>query len=384
MEKQKICIIGGSLTGLVTAICLSKLNFNIDLIVGKSNKNVKSNRTIAISEHSLNFLDKLNISKSLKKEIWPCSAMKLYAEVKKEDFLELFELNKDKKILHMMKNKKIIQLMFNKIKKIKSISVKNNEKVYEITNVGLLKTVKFKKKINKYNLVIICTGNNSSLVKNIFENRVIENSYEESAITTILKHDSIKNQTARQIFLNDAVLALLPISNIETSIVWSVKKAVSQKNKLYIKNKIKFYAKNYLNNIKFIEKIEHNELNLLIRKNYYKDRVLLFGDALHRVHPLAGQGFNMIIRDLIILENTLKKNITLGLDIGNENVLYEFTKVTKSRNLIYSLGIDFLKNFFSIKEKNFLHFRNKIITTLNKNNEAKDIFFNLANKGCEF
>ena len=53
MEKQKICIIGGSLTGLVTAICLSKLNFNIDLIVGKS-KNVKSNRTIAISENSLN------------------------------------------------------------------------------------------------------------------------------------------------------------------------------------------------------------------------------------------------------------------------------------------------------------------------------------------
>ena len=54
-----------------------------------------------------------------------------------------------------------------------------------------------------------------------------------------------------------------------------------------------------------------------------------------------------INKEYTSLSNTLKKNITLGLDIGNENVLYEFTKVTKSRNLIYSLGIDFLKNFFS-------------------------------------
>ena len=92
----------------------------------------------------------------------------------------------------------------------------------------------------------------------------------------------------------------------------------------------------------------------------------------------------MTIRDLTVLENTLKKNITLGLDIGNVDVLHEFTKVAKPRNLIYSLGIDFLKNFFSIKEKNFQHFRNKIITNLNKNNAAKDIFFNLADKGCEF
>ena len=77
MKKQKICIIGGSLTGLVTAISLSKLNCEIDLVTGNVYKIDKSNRTIAISENNLDFLDKLNISKSLKKEIWPCSIMKL-------------------------------------------------------------------------------------------------------------------------------------------------------------------------------------------------------------------------------------------------------------------------------------------------------------------
>ena len=67
MEKQKICIIGGSLTGLVTAISLSKLNCEIDLVIDSPIQNQKSIRTIAISEKNFDFLNKLNISKSLKK-----------------------------------------------------------------------------------------------------------------------------------------------------------------------------------------------------------------------------------------------------------------------------------------------------------------------------
>ena len=83
---------------------------------------------------------------------------------------------------------------------------------------------------------------------NIFKNQIIENSYKETSITTILHHDSIKNNTARQFFLNNEILALLPISNTRTSIVWSVKKGMYEKNDLLIKRKIKFYAKNYLKN----------------------------------------------------------------------------------------------------------------------------------------
>ena len=99
MKKQKICIIGGSLTGLVTAISLSKLNCKIDLITGNLVKNFESSRTIAVSENNFHFLNKLNISKSLKKEIWTCSKMKLYTEVKSEKFSEIFELNKEGNII---------------------------------------------------------------------------------------------------------------------------------------------------------------------------------------------------------------------------------------------------------------------------------------------
>ena len=56
MKKQKICIIGGGLTGLITAITLSKLNLKIDLITDNMRKNLKSNRTTAISQNNYDFL----------------------------------------------------------------------------------------------------------------------------------------------------------------------------------------------------------------------------------------------------------------------------------------------------------------------------------------
>ena len=159
---------------------------------------------------------------------------------------------------------------------------------------------------------------------------------------------------------------------------------MQKNNDLVLKKKIKFYAKKYFKKITFATKIEYKDLNFLIRSKYYQDRILLFGDALHVVHPLAGQGFNMVLRDLASLERILKNKISLGLDVGSSEILSEVSNETQPRNFIYSLGVDFFKNFFSFQKKSLKNFRNKIIITLNKNNFIKDTFFNLADKGFKF
>jgi len=393
MEKQKICIIGGGLTGLITAATLSKLNLDVDLITDSIGKNQNSSRTIAISQNNYNFLKKIDILKFSKNEFWPCSKMKLYAKNKKDKFTEIYELDNNKQpqkqILYMMKNSKIMDHLIKNIKKNKLISLKIKKKISKINTLGLLKEIKYNyKNTSKYNLIILCTGNNSNLVKTFFNGKSFERNYDEISLSVILKHSKFKNNIARQIFLDDEIFALLPISNKKTSIVWSIKKKIineyKNKKKTILKNKIKFYTKNFLNNVKFLSKIEQKNLNLLIRRQYYKDRILLFGDALHVVHPLAGQGFNMVIRDLIDLEKILKNKINLGLDIGSSDVLLEFSNKTKSRNLIYSLGIDFIRNSFSFERKTFKNIRNEIITKFNKNNFSKNLFYNLADKGLEF
>ena len=387
MEKQKICIIGGSLTGLVTAISLSKLNCHIDLLAGSINQNLKSNRTIAISENNYEFLNQQNIFKTKKKELWPCSKMKLYTQNENKEISEVFEINKEnknKKVFYMLENSKIIKSMLNKIKNKKSITIKKNVMVSGILDSGLLKSVKFKNKETRYNLVIVCAGSNSNLVKNIFKKNFIKYPYEEISITTIVSHKFYKNNTARQIFLDNEILALLPISNTKTSIVWSVKKNLYKKNELILKKKLNFYLKNYLEKVKFKTKIEYQDLNFSVPNKYFKNRVLLFGDALHAIHPLAGQGFNMTLRDLSSLEKTLGNKISLGLDIGSIDILSEFSDENKSKNFIFSTGINLVKNSFSFQNKSFKNLRNIVLKKLNKSDVAKNIFVNLADKGFKF
>ena len=120
-------------------------------------------------------------------------------------------------------------------------------------------------------------------------------------------------------------------------------------------------------------------MNLIVRNKYYLDRTLLFGDALHLMHPFLGQSFNMTLRDLKSLKSILKNKINLGLDIGTSDILSEFSYEAKPRNFSFSIGSDILKNALSFKEP-----RNNIFKIINKNNFAKKIIFDIANKGLRF
>ena len=134
------------------------------------------------------------------------------------------------------------------IKKKKSINLKNKTKISSILNSGLLKTVKVKNKdYSKYNLIIVCTGSFLNSEQGLIESKFFIRSYNEFSITAFLKHSFCKNNIARQIFLDNEIVALLPISNTETSVVWSIKKNLSKKyknfNGEFLKKKLNFIQK---------------------------------------------------------------------------------------------------------------------------------------------
>ena len=374
MKKQKICIIGGGLSGLATASALSDLDVDIDLVSEKMNQNLLSSRTVAVSQNNLSFFD------FAKTKFWPCKKMKLFSQNKKKNFFKIFDLEENnKKIFYMIENTKLIKSIFKKITEKKNINLKANETITKIDSSGLLKKIVFKKHSSKYNLIILCVGNNLNLAKNIFNNNSLKSSYEEVSITTIINHSSFKNDTARQIFLDSGIFALLPLSNFKTSIVWTLDKKLGQKSDFFIKKKIKFLANDFLKNIKFKNNLERNNLNFFVREKYYDDRILLFGDALHAVHPFAGQGFNMILRDLKNLKKILIERINCGLDIGSTDSLSEFSDQTKPRNFVYSIGLDFLRNCFKPNNNPLKDLRNIMMININKNNYAKKKIYEIAN-----
>ena len=99
-----------------------------------------------------------------------------------------------------------------------------------------------------------------------------------------------------------------------------------------------------------ISEVESVGIKFLVLRDYFFKNILSFGDLIHKVHPLAGQGFNMTIRDIKSLSNILEENIKLGIDDG-EIIAQKFQEKNKHINFIYGLGIDTINSFFKLDSK---------------------------------
>ena len=130
--------------------------------------------------------------------------------------------------------------------------------------------------------------------KIIFQKK-FEKKYDSFAFTTI-EHIKLKpNNEATQIFTNEGSYGLFTtLQIIKLQIVYSMR--IKMANRIQINKIINKFNPNF--KIKKINKISKFDLKSINLREYYKDNILAFGDLLHKLHPLAGQGFNMSIRDI--------------------------------------------------------------------------------------
>ena len=174
------------------------------------------------------------------------------------------------------------------------------------------------------------------------------------------------NNIASQIFTKYGPLAFLPISNNQTSIVFSCSGRLRSTEEI-----LKLF--NYYNSFYEIlktGKIEKFNLNFFVTRNYIFKNILAFGDLIHRIHPLAGQGFNMTIRDIKSLSNIIDKKINLGLPV-DISVADEFQQSTKHLNYLYGKAIDGIYEFFKIDNQFNNSLSKPIFKILNKNSSFK-------------
>ena len=325
---MNICLLGNNLTNLVLAKILIKKNINVD-IISQTQKSIFKNsiRTIAISSKNYKFL-KENI-KGLNNLGWPTRKIKIYSE--KNSSQDLFEFkNINQNNFYLLKYSDLHNLV-----------KKNN----------LLKFIKLKnynfETIKKKNYDLIINSDQSSPITKKYFHRKFEKNYKSLAHTAIINHKKNENNVAMQIFTRNGPLAFLPLSNNQTSIVFSNNstKFIDKVNLLKIIDK---YNKKY--EIKNISNVESFNIKFMILREYVFKNILSFGDLIHKVHPLAGQGFNMTIRDIKSLSHILDDNIKLGINDG-EIIASIFQEKNKYLNFIYGLGIDTINSFFQLDNK---------------------------------
>ena len=359
---MKICLIGKNLTNFVLAKNLSNKNLNVDIVFDSNRENKLSKRTLAISKDNYNFLSTVN--KQMKIPAWPVKNIKIYSD--KNISKELLEFkNKNKESFFLIKYVDI----FNSFEKFCKISKKI--KLKKISYKSKSKQIFLEK---NYKLII------NSDKKSNFNYKKIEKNYNAIAYTAVLDHEiKKKNSEASQIFTKYGPLAFLPLAETKTSIVFSI----SNNNKIdenQLFDLIKKY--NFFYKIKKISKFEKSNIKFFMPRSYLHKNTLFFGDILHTIHPLAGQGFNMTIRDIKILSSLIDEKIELGLEL-DESIFQDFQRKTKHLNYTFGIGIDFIHEFFKIDNKTNSLLSSSIFSILGKNKILKKYANLIADKGID-
>jgi 2-octaprenyl-6-methoxyphenol hydroxylase len=95
---------------------------------------------------------------------------------------------------------------------------------------------------------------------------------------------------------------------------------------------------------------------------------------------LAGQGFNMTLRDINVLCELIKFRLNCGLEL-DQSIFHDFEKKTRHKNYIFSSGIDFVYEFFNFESKMKNNILSKSIQLIGKNKFLNKSFEKIANNG---
>jgi len=330
-----ILIVGAGLTGLMTAFTLSSLKKKI-IIVDKSNFLLPSTkitdfRTTAISEGSKLFLENIGFWGKIKTHAEPIRFINVIDRDKKTK-IKFFNSKKSEFLGYIVKNSILKDFLIKQLSKQQNITLISGKKIEKISNSDNHAISYFENLIIKSQLLIAADGKKST-VRDILKTKLFKKTYAHHAAVINIEHTKNHFNIAYELFYKTGPLAILPATNkkkslFSSSIIWSnpidysnnLQKINTNLLKMILQEKIF----NFTGEVKNILNTQFFPLSAHLNIKFYEDRVVYVGDSAHSIHPIAGQGWNLGIRDIKNLLLIVGKYNRLGIDLGNINICKEY------------------------------------------------------------
>ncbi len=175
--------------------------------------------------------------------------------------------------------------------------------------------------------------------------------YGQAAVVCAVEHEMPHNSVAHQFFMPAGPLAILPLPGNVCSIVWT--EASDRAAEILAMDGPRFLAAlrpcfgDFLGGLRLCGDRYSYPLGLSLAQSLTAPRVALAGDAAHGIHPLAGQGLNLGLRDVAALAETLIEAGRLGLDIGAADVLERYARWRRADIAALAATTDTVNRVFS-------------------------------------
>ena len=378
-----INIIGGGLIGAALALSLSDTGLTICILEKNTQFNPNNTkldkRTVAISEGTKNFLEKIGVWKDIKQLSEPIKNIKII-DRKINNIINFDNDRRKSNLGYIVKNTDLMTVFYKQLSKKKNVKLINNIKINKIENSNNC-NILYSNKVKINSKLNVAADGKNSFVKKIYKTTFYSKKYNKDALVINLSHSSDHKNTAYEFFFNEGPLAILPMKKINginySSIVWT-------SNSEYFTNLVKLDEKKIISiinkkieycigDIKKILSIQKFPLSAHLNTKFYEHRTVYVGDSAHSVHPIAGQGWNLGMSDVESLYELVKKYCYLGIDIGDINFCktyhhdnfykaYRLYQVTDKLDNIFkfenqfifalrSLGLKLVQSNKAIKEK---------------------------------
>ena len=349
--KYDFLVVGAGLIGSLAALQLIKKNYKV-LVIDKNNKVFKDQRTLAVNANSKDFLKGLNLWKKLKTQ--PEHIQKIIIKDDINSSPLVFQ-NPSEEMGSVILNRELLLESLKELEKTNSIIKGVNIPLKKIRPNELISIND--RKYSFRNIVL-------SFGKKFQEDAILKKftfSKDVKANVGFFKHSIKHNQIAYEVFTSDGPLAVLPAPNKskkESTFIYSSKKSVSTDNLHKLINR---YFNETHGTINFHNKISKFEIIPHLSKDKL-NKYFLIGDSLRSIHPVAGQGWNLGIKDIQCLSNLLEthdledpslvkkfysqrnvENISYLSFTSSLNILYENQNILT--NSIIKSGFKVLRNF---------------------------------------
>jgi len=199
-------------------------------------------------------------------------------------------------------------------------------------------------------LLVACDGKFSRL-RDQARVRTAGWGYGQKGLVATVRHAEPHNGTAYEYFLPSGPFAILPLTDNRSSLVWTEPDAIADALKeapdAVFQEELEARFGDFLGDVRPEGPRFAYPLGLRYAEQFCDDRIAFVGDAARGIHPLAGQGFNLGIRDAAALAEVCGEAKRVGLDIGAVTTLRRYEDWRKFDSATLAAGTDFFNRLFS-------------------------------------